>query len=74
MHGYQGFVLDTEIIQENGFKKRAGTTSKVAIPQAVREEIELVFLHEIAYKAEKYKIPHSLILNLDQTPTKFAPG
>ena len=23
---------------------------------------------------EKYKIPHSLILNLDQTPTKFVPG
>ena len=43
-----------------GFKKRAATTGKVAVPQAVREEIELVFFHEIAHKS-------------DQTPTKFVP-
>ena len=42
--------------------------------RAAREEIELVFFHEIVRKVERYKIPHSLILNLDQTPTNFVPG
>lgn len=46
----------------------------VAIQQAIREEIELVFFHEIAHKVEKYKIPHSLTLYLDQTLFKFVPG
>ena len=39
--------------------------------RVAREEIELVFFHEIVRKVERYKIPHSLILNLDQTPTKL---
>ena len=58
-----------------GFKKRATTTGKVAIPQSIREEIEFhFFFHEVAHKVEKYKIPHCLILNLDQTLTKFVPA
>ena len=47
-----------------GFRRRAATTGKVEIPKSVREEIELSFFH----------VPDSLILNLDQTPTKFVPG
>ena len=57
-----------------GFRKRTATTGKVAIPKAVREEIEIAFFHEITHKIEKYNVPNSLILNLDQTPTKYVPG
>ena len=33
------------LFRKMGFQKRAGTTGKVAISQAAREEIELVFFH-----------------------------
>ena len=36
-------------------------------------EAELILHHEIVEKVEKHKIPHSLILNIDQTLSKFAP-
>ena len=55
------------------FKKTAAATGKAAVPQAVREDKELIFSHEIAPKVEKYKILPSLILSLDQTPIKFIP-
>ena len=31
------------------------------------KEIKLLFYHDIASKVEKFSIPHSLIINLDQT-------
>ena len=48
------------LFKRMGFEKRAATTDKVAIPHTVREEMELVFFHELPHKVEKYKIPHSL--------------
>ena len=30
-------------------------------------------MHKIVQKVEKYNIPHSLILNADQTPNKYVP-
>ena len=34
---------------------------------------ELIFHHQIADKVERYNIPDSLILNFDQTPSKYVP-
>ena len=56
-----------------GFKKRMWTTGKVEIPEGARKEAELLYLHNIVTIVEKYEIPHSLIMNLDQTPLKYIP-
>ena len=54
-----------------GFKRRAATTGKVDIPHGARKEAELTFLHDIVSKEENNKVPPSMILNLDQTPSKY---
>ena len=54
-----------------GYVKRRKTSSKVDIPEAARKEIEYLFLYEIASKVENHNIPKSLIINLDQTPSKL---
>ena len=36
-------------------------------------QAQLLFDHEIVSKVEKYKIPYSMIWNMDQTPLKYAP-
>ena len=56
-----------------GFKKRGKTSSGMAMPDSSRKEIEYLFLHDIVDTVEKYEIPLSLILNLDQTPLKYVP-
>ena len=61
------------LFQRMGFRKRRGTTAKVPIPNEVKKEIELTFLHEVVNTIEGHNIP-SLIINLDLTPTKFVPG
>ena len=50
------------------------TTGKVKIPEGSRKEAELLYLHNIVMIVEKYEIPHSLIMNLDQTPLKYIPA
>ena len=49
------------------------TTSKVEIPEGVRKEAELMYLHNIVAIVEENKIPQNLIMNLDQTPLKYVP-
>ena len=61
------------LFRRMGYKKRRKTSSAVDIPDAARKEIEFLFLHGIVESVEKYKIPPSLILNLDQTPLKYVP-
>lgn len=56
-----------------GFVKCRKTSSKVEIPDGARKEIEYLFFHEIVSYLEEYKIPESLVLNLDQTPLKYVP-
>ena len=48
-------------------------TGKVEIPESARKEAELLYIHNIVTIVEKYKIPHSLIMNLEQTPLKYIP-
>ena len=52
------------------FKKRRKTSAAMDVLDSARKEIEYVFFHDIVDTVEKYKIPLSLILNLDQTPLK----
>ena len=61
------------LFRRMGFVKRAATTARPEIPAGARKEAELLFHHEIVSKVEKHKIPHSMIINIDQTPSKFAP-
>ena len=62
------------LFRRMGFKKRIRTTGKVESPQGARKEAELLYLHNIVTIVEKYEIPHSLIMNLDQTPLKYIPA
>lgn len=54
-----------------GFVKRMKTSSKVDIPEGARREIEYLFHYEIVSQIEKYNIPHSMMINVDQTPLKY---
>ncbi len=62
------------LFQRMGFKRRAGTTAKVPISDDLKREIELTYLHEIVNTVEEFDIPPSLVINLDQTPSKYVPG
>ena len=54
-----------------GFRRLQATTSKLEIPEGPLKEMKLLFHHDIASKVEKVSISHSLIINLDQRPTKY---
>ena len=54
-----------------GFVRRIKTTGKVHIPVGAQKEAELKFLHQIINQVEKYQILPSLIINFDQTPSKY---
>ena len=59
------------LFRRMSFKKHRKTSSAVDIPDSTRKEIEYLFLHDIVDTIEKYKIPLSRTLNLDQTPLKY---
>ena len=61
------------LLQRMNYTRRKATTSKVKLPDGIRKESELLFHHQIVEKVEKYNIPDSLIVNLDQTPSKYVP-
>ena len=54
-----------------GFIKRAKISAQVSIPGGARKDIEYLFHHNIATMVERHCIPHSVILNIDQTPLKY---
>ena len=47
------------------------TTGKLRIPVGAQKEAVLKFLYQIVNYIENYRIPHSLIVNFDQTPAKY---
>lgn len=61
------------LFQRMGFTRRMKTTGKVEIPEGAKKEAELMYLHSITSLVEEHNIPHSLIMNLDQTPLKYVP-
>ena len=56
-----------------GFVRRFSTTRKVFIPEALQKELETQYLHDIVRKTEENNIPPSIVLNLDQTSSKYVP-
>ena len=50
------------------FVKQRKTSSKVDILDGVQKETELLYLHDIVSKVEKFEIPSVLVVNIDQTP------
>ena len=50
---------------------RLKTTSKLPIPEGAIKKAGLLFHHDIVFKVKRHKIPDALILNLDQTPSKY---
>ena len=56
-----------------GFVCRRGTTAKLEIPHGAFKEAQLLFTHDIMSKVDKYNIPDSLIIKIDQTPTRYVP-
>ena len=55
------------------FSRRAATASRPIIIQSLWEEINTQYLHDIVSAVQTYNIPDELILNADQTPSKYVP-
>ena len=55
------------------FSRRAAATSKPIIARALWEEINTQYLDDIASAVRTYNIPDELILNADETPSKYEP-
>ena len=55
------------------FVRRFATTGKIEIPDGIKKEAELLFIHDIVHHIETNKIPESMVLNIDQTPLKYVP-
>ena len=53
------------------FSGRCATTSRPAISRVIWNEIRHLFLYDIAEAVLKYNIPDELIINVDQTTSKF---
>ena len=53
--------------------RRMVTTSRPKITRSIWEETRFVFLQEIAHAVSWHDIPDELIINADQTPSKFVP-
>ena len=61
------------LFRRMGFVRRLGTTGKIPIPDSLKKELEKSYLHGIVKKIEDNDISQSLVLNLDQTPSKYIP-
>ena len=57
-----------------GFVRWMATTGKVEISKEVQNEVETIYLHSIVSIMENNKIPKSMLINQDQTPSKYVPG
>ena len=57
-----------------GFVLRKFTSAKVDIPDKTRKEIEYQYHYEIVSKVERFKIPETPVINLDQTSSPMVPG
>ena len=59
------------LYQRMKFSRRAVTTSRPIITRSLWVEVRSQFLFDIIEKALKHNIPDELIINADQTPSKF---
>ena len=56
------------------FRRRAATTGKAEVPDAMKKEVGLSFYYDVVQNVTRHNIPPSLTMNLDQTPSKIVPG
>ena len=63
-------MWERSILQRLGFRRRVATTGKVEVPEGARKEAGLQHHFRIV-NIEKHNIPKSLVLNSDQTPSKY---
>ena len=61
------------LFRRMSYVRRFATTGKVELPQGVKREAELLYIHDIMNLIETHKIPKSMVLNMDQTPMKYIP-
>ena len=71
-----GFIKSTNgwvdyLYRRLNFSRRCSTTLRPAITRIIWNEVRHIFLHDIAEAVIKYNIPDELILNVDQTPSKY---
>ena len=59
------------LYQRMKFCRREATTSKPVITRSLWNKVKSQFLHDISQKVLLHSIPDALIINLDQTPSKF---
>ena len=64
-------MWERSILQRLGFRRRVATTGKVEVPEGARKEAGLQHHFRIVNIIEKHNIPKSLVLNSDQTPSKY---
>ena len=55
------------------FKRRMVTTSRPTITHSIWVEACFIYLNEIAQAVSEHEIPDELVINVDQTPSKFVP-
>ena len=55
------------------FVRKPRTRGKVPILDSLKKELKKSYLHNIVKKNEDNDIPPSLVLSLDQTPSKYTP-
>ena len=62
------------LFKRMGYVRRLATTGKVEISEKLKAEIETAYLYGIVQEINEHKIPSYMVINLDQTPSKFVPG
>ena len=62
------------LFKRMGYVRRLATTGKVETSEKLKAEIETAYLYGIVQKINERKIPSSMVINLDQTPSKFVPA
>ena len=62
---------EISLFKRMSFVRCMKTSSKVTIPEGPRKKLDYLLHHEIVTMIEKHKIPHSMVINIDQTPLKY---
>ena len=53
--------------------RRMVATSRSTVTRSIWLETQTQYLHDIIHAVVSHSIPHELIINADQTPSKYAP-
>ena len=74
---YLDFVITNGWLQSlykrMNLTRRMVTTSRPVITQSMWLEVKAKFLHDIVSAVIEHKVPDELIINVDQTPSKYVP-